>query len=213
MGYEEFLMRRLFRHLKIHSAGFSLIEVMIASGLLSFGLLTVSVAIEYMNRYDRQLEFLDSRDELLNLLKRYGSNVRSLAASANFTENTDLKRCLDGIVCNSQEPLPFTLYMPNSTGPEGRISGTPTSPVRYTIRGLPCAVTASVQQCPLEVFTEFRPQCKPDTAATLYPQEVCASVPDFIEIFYTIQQSPNYKSGSKGSIALKKVEGLIIVEF
>jgi prepilin-type N-terminal cleavage/methylation domain-containing protein len=188
-----------------NSQGFTLLEAMMAMGILSIGLLAMTSSMGILFASDSRLDLVDVRDEILSQFRRGTLSSDMLRTSALVGPNDFLKKCLiDSILCDSTEAFPITIY---SAGGLRKISGPPSAPERYRRDGAVCNdPSANNEKCPFEVVTEFRPQCRPDLSVTLEPPDTCAGDPEFIEIFYSIktrQVKVGKLSDFKGSVIIE----------
>ncbi|HEY8271408.1 MAG TPA: prepilin-type N-terminal cleavage/methylation domain-containing protein [Pseudobdellovibrionaceae bacterium] len=186
------------------NSGFTLVEVLVATGL--FGLLTAAVAIAAMAflKSAQQTNLRITRDQIVTQLKMTALNKKAILLSIKKPENVALYNCVCGVgtCANVQQPyLAFTLY-----GTNGNIE----SPLYYDSSGSPCDPTSP--QCVVRVKTSFFAQCKPDLASVNQnPPLTCNGTPaEFVSIVYTVDENPAAVSGQ--SVRLKPVSGPIYIQ-
>ena len=194
-------------------SGFTLVEVMVCLGAVGVFAFLTAYYLDFSNGRLKMSRGMNSRDKITSSIEAYTSLVTALRISANQPVNSSLMNCLTVPIsflpnqpatnCNGTQWSSFFLYSPmvqsgtlnpdgtiNSAGMviSGYVTGGPTSPGRFNLRGEPCNPTlpASVD-CPIEVVTEWRPQCPP-AAGTAAPASFCA-VPELLLVRYTIRWS------------------------
>jgi Tfp pilus assembly protein PilV len=165
--------------------GFTLLEVIIAGGLLSVMLLAVS-SFFYMNStvvFTFQVQA--AKNTIVSRVRTTiltPSAIRASALQAGAATQPYLCLELTGVnpstACQSGIETSLILYdgftdpgraytdgdqVVSGLGTAGTLTaGTPAgTPKRYTVAGRPCASTATAAQCPLEVYTTIIPHCKP----------------------------------------------------
>lgn len=208
---------KLSKNLKNHRGGFTMIEVVVALGLVSIFAIMV---INYTSILGKQSNINRSN----NTKNRILSGIRDLAgmpaslrvsmrASANGVPiNPKLLACAGGNPVNGCKDndiaTPFTLFSPIiERWPNGTIKGAvPISApfdspkvMRFDTFGAYCEkVTAPTPTCPLLVFTSFKAQCGPPPAPAtppspvtlaLVPQAEC-TIADVIEVTYQVKLDP-----------------------
>jgi type II secretory pathway pseudopilin PulG len=195
---------------KVHSrrAGFTLIEVLIAIGLMMM-LITATAAVSIDTlRNLRQSRLNMSRDEQVNQLRALATNPRAIIKSMSQPENAAFLNCVCGKnTCSHMEKtstgefLPFKLY---------DAAGTLQSPAFFDDSGIPC--DPSDPRCAIRVTTTFFAQCKPDLlAANQNPPLTCNGVPaDFVAVMYKVDENPI--AAAQNPVHFKPLSGPTYIE-
>jgi prepilin-type N-terminal cleavage/methylation domain-containing protein len=197
--------------------GMTLTELMVAMGVSSIVGLTAAAAMIELARTQASLDVIITRDSILQELRVGASSKKILERSKDRPQNIRLKECLDpadGVNCQGFQEFPVKLYDAPSTATGALpISGNESEPQRYTVRGVRCSpeLALNADRCPIQVSTFFRAQCKVDPNVSFLPPNTCAAIPDFIEVFYKIEQVPGAKLGEAELGLLQKIEGSIVV--
>lgn len=166
-------------------SGFTLVEVLVATGL--FALLGVGVAVATMAflKNSQAIKLRATRDQVISQLRVTATDRKAIIKSLKKTENAAFYSCVCGIgTCtNLQQPLlDFTLY---------DTSDAVQSPAYYDISGSPC--DPSMPQCVIRVTTSFFAQCAPNLAGgNQNPPPNCNGTPaEFVAIYYRVDENPN----------------------
>ncbi|MGZ6395714.1 MAG: type II secretion system protein [Pseudobdellovibrionaceae bacterium] len=198
-------MKRRDRNLSV--SGFTLVEILVATGLFCLLNLVVVIAATAFLENARQTNLRTTRDQIVNQLSLTAFNKKAILNSLKKPENVEFYKCMCGVggTCtNMQKPfLPFTLY---------DVGNTVQSPGYYDVNGAPCS-DPTKPQCRIHVTTSFFAQCQPDfTSPNQTPTATCGNgtPAEFIAILYTIDENPNL-TNQKGSL-LRATSGLTYIQ-
>jgi prepilin-type N-terminal cleavage/methylation domain-containing protein len=190
--------------LSLSSAGFTLVEVLVATGL--FGIVTAGAAVAAMaflkNAQETSLRM--TRDQVVTQLRMTATNKKAILLSMKKPENIAFYNCIcgKGTCTNMQQPFASFSLFDNS----GQLQG----PAYYDSSGMPCDFHSP--QCALRVITKFYAQCKPDlTSGNQNPSASCNGIPaDFVTVYYTVDENPN--SAGQQRVPLRPVSGPIYIQ-
>lgn len=200
-------------------AGFSLVEVLVALGVLGgMSLIVLSIG-NLQNNTLQGSQAVATRDQLKTLLDRYLTSRTLLKNSLEYTGNAgnrELNYCINGV--QGEENFPecptpheagqaccphvasgsksFVVLDPSDPAKSRILSGTEDAPARFDIHGAPCASKSA--QCSLEVVSRFVSTCADPT------QEKCATASRVI-VKYEVRQADGTQVA--GRAPLKKVGG------
>lgn len=187
------------------NSGYTLVEVVVATGL--FALLGVGVAVASMAflKNSQAIKLRATRDQVISQLRITAVDRKAILKSLKKPENAAFYNCVCGIgTCtNLQQPLlDFTLY---------DVSDTIQSPAYYDILGLPCS-DPSMPQCVIRVTTSFFAQCAPNLASgNQNPPISCNGTPaEFVAIYYRVDENPNLSE--QHSNHLKTISGPVYTQ-
>lgn len=168
----------------LSQAGFTLVEVLIATGL--FALLGGGFAVASLAflKNGQEIRVRATRDQIVSQLRINATERKSILKSIKKPENAAFYNCVCGVgtCANMQQPfLPLTLY---------DSSDSVQSPLYYDISGHPCDPT--LPQCVIRVTTSFFAQCMPDLASgNQNPPLSCNGTPaEFVAVYYSVDENP-----------------------
>jgi type II secretory pathway pseudopilin PulG len=198
----------MIRNVHSQRAGFTLVEVLVAIGLMILLITaTATVSVDTLRNL-RQSHLNMSRDELVNQLRALVTSHRAILKSMSQPENAAFFNCVCGKnTCSHMEQtstgdfLPFSLY--DSTG-------ILQSPAFFDEAGVPC--DSADPRCAIRVTTTFFAQCKPDlSAANQNPPLTCNGVPaDFVVVMYKVDENP--MAAAQNSVHFKPLSGPTYIE-
>lgn len=177
-----------------NNRGLSLIEVIIAMGLLMLIFASVAEMIGYFSKTTQTFRRTVVRDNIQQRVARFSNLPQQLRNSivagpytipgltSSYADNATLRNCIDpagAADCTQGAWYGFTLVEGSGTAPLPVSGPSAANPVRYTTDGGRCDTASPV--CPIRVYTEFRPYCtgaSPCTAAFK------------LDVKYVIEQDP-----------------------
>jgi prepilin-type N-terminal cleavage/methylation domain-containing protein len=186
------------------TAGYTLMEILVATGLLGILATGFSVTSMAFFKHSQQSNLQISRDQVVVQLRVVATHQKSIFKSLKDPANAAFRNCACGIgTCtNMKEPFAaFTLL---------DSSGSIQSPAYYDSSGVSCDPLNP--RCLIRVRTTFFAQCQPDLASpSQNPRASCDGTPaEFVGIFYVVDENPN---SAKLPIAhLKPVSGPIYLQ-
>lgn len=198
--------------------GFSLVELLLAIGLLAVFINLSLIFSDSLQRSLRISRTTSTRDRILAGVRNIAGMPTALrastrAAQANGTPvNPDLYNCVASVLinaCQTNQEYPLTLFSPvvalDATGnplgllPIASPAGASTN-MHFDSFGVPCATVSA--DCPFTVSTSFLPQCPPNTLpatppatsdpaylSLLAPMPTC-TIAETINVIYTVQVDP-----------------------
>jgi len=193
-------MRRILKSRR----GNTIIEVMIALGVLAVLGLIMTEVIRNVMKDLQQRQLTSTRDQVALWVRQSAGSVRGLQNSLKQTGNEAFYTCVCGGGCNSAQLLKFTLY------------DLPTSPVTpiptyYNAAGLPCDPNAS--NCYIRVTINFSAQCWPPIPSnTPVPPASCVQAAEFVAVYYKIDQNPVTIVPNSQVIPLKPITGSVFTQ-
>jgi prepilin-type N-terminal cleavage/methylation domain-containing protein len=170
--------------------GLSMIEMLITVGLL--GIISVAAA-EFFVRFNRtqsNVQLLNTRDALVNLIRRTAGSPAAMNKSRQQAVNqgggTSLFDCINSRACNAPNQVPFTLFSTENTTIPVAITGHQGgTPAYFTVNGLPCSALAN-PACVLQATTYFIARC---------PDGNCGAAPNLkaitLEVHYSVGATSN----------------------
>ncbi|MFL5815911.1 MAG: FtsB family cell division protein [Bdellovibrionia bacterium] len=185
------------------SRGFGLVEIMIAAGIGSVVMLSMSSMMTSMNQSLRGTRTLSSRDQLYTRFGREAANPTSLGQSLTFVGTTAfpangpgsmMDKCVNGGTPNGCVARNSTTYAPISYGFTltdalgNPVAGPDTANAAvYDTMGAACgsaSTTSPSINCPVIAYTSFVPVCPGATPAASVQCDRATS----IIVTYTLEQ-------------------------
>lgn len=170
---------------RLSNLGFTLIEVLLATGLLGLLVIAIAAATVTLMKELRRSTLIQTRNQIVNQLRVAATDVRSVAMTMSKPENRELYNCVCGVdtCANIQQPfVAVSLY---------DAAGQLQSPAFYDEAGMPCSPTQ--ENCLIRVETTFFAQCMPQfTTANQNPPQTCnGTAAEFIAVMYKVDQNPD----------------------
>lgn len=177
-----------------NNKGMSLIEVLVAMGLLLLIFVAVAQMIGHFSTTTQTFRRAVVRDNIHQRVARFSNLPQQLrnsivtgpytipGLSSSYADNATLRNCIDpsgAADCTQGAWYSFTLVEGAGSAPLPVAGPTAANPVRYTSEGGRCD-TAGVT-CPIRVYTEFQPYCTTGTTCTAAFK---------LDIKYVIEQDP-----------------------
>lgn len=198
--------------------GFSLVELLLAIGLLSIFINLSMIFSDSLQRSLRLSRTTSTRDRILAGVRNIAGMPTALRASTRAAQadgtpvNPDLYNCVASVLinqCQTDKDYPLTLFSPvialDATGnplgllPIASPAGAATN-MHFDSFGAPCSTVSA--DCPFTVSTSFRPQCPPNILpasppptsdpaylALLAPMPSC-TIAEAVSVTYTVQVDP-----------------------
>jgi uncharacterized membrane protein YgcG len=205
-------------------AGFTLVEAMLCMALIGSFVYYGTTYFTQSHAQLRAARSIGSRDKIRSTIERYASLISALRISSIQSANSELLNCMTvpmsflpnepGTNCDGRKWYDFDLYPPivdPSTGKvssSGAVSGGPGTPGRFNVRGEACPTGASVSpDCPLEVTTEWKPQCPPQPGTAL-PAQQCA-VPELMLVKYLIAKAAGANPAAEDVKSFQTMSGVV----
>lgn len=191
-----------------NQAGYSLIDLMMASALSIIIISTCYSIMLFQLEQLRAVKALYAQSLVLTRVK-LAITKQNIIASAQDSENKELKACLtgvDGTACSSSNSYFFKLI-------DGiPVTGLPDKEVGYNLDGQPCAIGVT-SDCIFKLGTTFRVQCPDDLANPFYHPQTCPSLPSLlnglIEVYFEFGVVQN--KNAPQIVGLKTITRSIIV--
>ncbi|MBF0442530.1 MAG: prepilin-type N-terminal cleavage/methylation domain-containing protein [Oligoflexales bacterium] len=191
------------RNAWLKSAGFSLLELMIASGAISV-IVAGAAAYFVQSQYQQKQLRISSVEKMV--AKKIESVLRSPEAIKATADkfgngepgNLSLYRCLAGMTCDITSPalqVPFILYVKNTAGLYVPLSMSNLIPTTWDIDGAPTNCIPKLDTCPFVVETYYWVTC-PIDAMTSRPATTCNQASTF-HFRYQVKASTTPSSTSK----------------
>lgn len=203
------------------NSGFTLIEVLITTGIVS---VFIAMAMQYsvmMGRQTQRVRNVSTQNRVLSGIRELARMPATLRASMRASYdgvavNPQLLACAGGATpngCQNGVEFPFTMFSPIfPQSPSGQILGVQpisaplgsSQPMRINSYGAPCVEASS--DCALLIYTSFKAQCGPPqvaalpttiTADQLLPAATC-TVADVIAVTYYVQLDSSMESTDPG---------------
>ncbi len=162
--------------------GFSLVEILVALGIMAGLMLGIVTLVENTNKSSMATRLSLTRDRLTNLVTLYVSRTAALKNSLTHANNSYFERCVNSNIAGTTDCTAGTTYALTLLEPVGTniFAGTTAAPSRYDANGAPCAAVSN--GCPLEVITSFVAVCPGATA-------VCDQAQS-LQVTYLVRKSP-----------------------
>lgn len=199
--------------MKINQSGLTLIGVCIGIAIFCFLFLVILASINTVDTSLSQNRLLATKDRILSSVRSLAGMPASLRNAMMASDNTGaavntgLLACAGGNPANSclnNNQYPLILYspvltfvgaVPQSVQPISSAIGGAGLVLRFSAYGVPCATLGP--ECPLLVFTAFKPTCGPALRNPLIPVNLSMFTPqakctvaDSIEVIYQVQLDP-----------------------
>lgn len=157
---------------QLSSKGFTLVEVLVATGLVALVSLVMTTLMVKMQKDVTVYSAKSGVESIRNAVRMNAINGASVLKSAALTDNTLLSACLNGTTCSTKK-VDFKLV--DALGVQ--LAG---QNVFYDLQGKPCS-TWSVT-CPLKISSEMQLVCGGATAVATCPKADAMNV--FVHIEY-----------------------------
>lgn len=183
---------------RFSNLGFTLTEIIVATGLIGLLGLAIAAATNTVLKELRRSTLIQTRNQIVNQLRMAATDMRALGVTLNRPENSALRNCAcgTGACANIQQPFQAVSLFDTA----GQIS-----PAFFDEAGLPC--DSNRANCFIRVETTFFAQCMPTfTTPNQNPPANCNGTrAEFIAVMYKVDQNPNTIAQS-GSL-IKAVSG------
>lgn len=162
--------------------GFSLVEILVALGVMSILMLGIITLVENTNKSGMATRMALTRDRLTNLVTLYISRTGALKNSIINAGNANFDRCVNTSIAGTLDCTAGPVNDLFLLEPVGAtvFAGPPANPSRYDANGGPCPALSV--NCPLEVITSFTAVCPGATATCDQAQSV--------QVTYIVQLAP-----------------------
>ena len=199
--------------MKINQSGLTLIGVSIGIAVFSSLFLLILASINSVDSSLSQNRLLATKDRIISSIRSLAGMPASLRNAMIASDNTGaainpgLLACAGGNpanACSHKNQYPLVLYspvlifvggVPQSVQPISSAINGVGPLLRFSAFGVPCTTVGP--ECPLLVFTAFKPTCGPpfrDPFApvdlTMFSPQANCTVADSIEVIYQVQLDP-----------------------
>lgn len=152
-------------------SGMSIIEMLVALGIFSFLLLVSADSFWQSSKALQNQETVVARNRVLqNLIYIIGTPASIRSSLENAASGSPIWTCVYGKPCTTGTIQDLVVYLPpvgvdgNKVVTSGAITGTPTKPMLYNLRGEICDPSAGpcdASEFPISVSTQFDAICPP----------------------------------------------------
>ncbi|MGZ6470058.1 MAG: PulJ/GspJ family protein [Bdellovibrio sp.] len=220
------------------NSGFSLIELLIAIGLLAVFITMSIIFSQNVNRSSEINRTTSTRDTLLAKIRNVSgmpsalrNSIKAAVAGTTIPINKDLSNCVAGTItnsCKNNQSYPLVLFSPtvsldSSGNPIGLLPITSykdsPNPSYFNSFGSPCV--KGTPDCMFIVYTSFTPKCPPPVLPAtppptsdpsyltyLTPMDIC-TIAEVVTVQYTIDLDPDILAAQPTLARFNHVTGSI----
>ena len=199
--------------MKLNQSGLTLLAVSIGIAVFSSLFFLILASINSVDTTLSQNRLLATKDRIISSVRSLAGLPASLRNSMIASDNTGvpinpgLLACAGGNptnACVHKNQYPLVLFspvltfvggLPQSVQPISSAINGAGPPLRFSTFGVPCTVAGP--DCPLLVFTAFKPTCGPPfrnplvpVDLTMFAPQATCTIADSIEVIYQVQLDP-----------------------